>query len=100
MQQSMAVWRRDRMLPYYCGDLTVLLARAGRVADAIRLQGASSAFIARNGLAKNPVHERMADELAHAVNCVGVSASEVATFRREGEFLDEPAIAALCLRTA
>ena len=100
MQQSMAVWRRDRMLPYYCGALTVLLARAGRVADAIRLQGASTAFIARNGLAKNPVDERMADELAHAVNSVGVSASEVATFRREGELLDEPAIAALCLRTA
>lgn len=97
LRQSITVWWRDRLLPYYCGALTVLLARARRVADAIRLQGASSAFIARNGLAKDPLHERMADELMDAVNKAGVSASDVAAWRREGELLDEPAIAALCL---
>ena len=58
-----------------------------------------SAFITRNWLAKDPLDQRMADELTHAVNSAGVSASEIATCRREGELLDEPAIAALCLRT-
>ena len=34
MQQSMAVWRRDRMLPYYCGALTKYCSLArGRVAE-------------------------------------------------------------------
>jgi hypothetical protein len=98
LRRSMAILRRDRLLPYYCGALTVLLARAGRVADATRLQGASSAFIARNGLAKDPLHQRMADELMHAVSKAGALASDVVTWRHEGELLDEPAIAALCLR--
>ena len=100
VRRAMPDWRRDANLLVVAGDLATLLAKQGRMADAARVDGAASAYVQRSGATPNPVRiiarRRTRELLAEA----HLDPKDVARWQREGETLDENAIAALCLRTS
>jgi predicted ATPase/DNA-binding winged helix-turn-helix (wHTH) protein len=97
MRQAMAGWRRDGMLLYICGVVALLLAEQGRFADAARLDGAAMAFIVRSRVAPDPLLSRARAEMQQRFERASLESTDINRWRREGERLDEAALAAVCL---
>ncbi len=97
MRQAMASWRRDGVLHFFCGYLAMLLAEQGRYADAARVDGAATAFIDRSGVARHPLFKRARAQMLQKFAAASLASADIERWRREGERLDEAALAAVCL---
>ena len=98
MHDAMSAWRRDGLLFYVSGLLALLLAELGRWADAARVDGAALAFLQRSGVAEHRLMKRTRARLEQVFAAAAVPPEELQRWRREGEALDEAALAELCLR--
>ena len=96
-RQAMTGWLSDDMLPHMLSVFAWLAWLEGRVADAIRLDGAANTQVARMGLANTPVFDRARRNLERALSGAAVSAVDVSRWRMEGERLGQDEIAALCM---
>ena len=97
MRQTMLGWRRDGMVLFGSSHLAMLLAEQGRWADAARVDGASQAYALRSGMHPNPVRHRARRRTLALFDAAALSATDLGRWRREGEALDDDAVAALCL---
>ena len=96
-RQAMSGWLSDDMLPHMLSVFAWLAYREGRVADAIRLDGAARTQVARMGLSNTPVFDRARTNLDDAISDSSVSLADRARWREQGERLDQDQIVALCM---
>ena len=96
-RQAMTGWLSDDMLPHMLSVFAWLAWLEGRLADAIRLDGAANTQVARMGLANTPVFDRARRNLERALSGAAVSAVDMSHWRMEGERLGQDEIAALCM---
>ena len=96
-RQAMAGWLADDMLPHMLSVFAWLAWREGRVADAIRLDGAARSEVARMGLANTPVFDRARVKLESALAAAGVAVADVSRWEEEGARLDQDEIVVLCI---
>ncbi len=98
MHDAMSAWQRDGLLFYVSGLLALLLAERGRRSDAARVDGAALAFLQRSGVAEHRLMKRTRARLEQVFATAAVPPEDLQRWRREGEALDEAALAELCLR--
>ncbi len=96
-RQAMTGWLTDDMLPHMLSVFAWLAYLQGRVADAIRLDGAARTQVARMGLSNTPVFDRARTNLERAISDSAVSVVDVSRWQKEGERLDQDEIVVLCL---
>ncbi|MBP8295832.1 MAG: helix-turn-helix transcriptional regulator [Burkholderiales bacterium] len=97
LRRGIAAWRRDGLLLRYCGHLALLVAEQGRYADAARVDGAAEAHIARSGMVRDPSVPLARKRLQQIFDHAKVDPRDIERWRREGEALDEAALARLCV---
>ena len=97
VRRDIDTWRRDGLLLRYCGHLALLVAKQGRLADAVRLDGAAEAHVARSGMVRGPSATLARRRLRQLFEESRLKADDVDRWRREGEVLDEESLVALCL---
>jgi predicted ATPase len=99
MRQAMPGWRRDSFV--FCGSATLalLLAARGRMIDGARVGGAARAYYRRNKYFEL-FASRMGERLLQLFEAAGCKLEDIERWHREGESLDEAAIAAICLGDA
>jgi len=95
-RRALPGWRRDGTMPLVCGWLAVLAARSGRHADAVRLGAAASGYQRRARIENWPSIRLARERLRESLAAQALPAEETERLQREGEALDEAAIAALC----
>ena len=93
----MTAWRSDDMLPHMLSVFAWLAYLQGRVADAIRLDGAARAQVTRMGLWNTPVFDRARNNLERAIADRAIPAADVSRLQREGERLHQDEAVALCV---
>lgn len=98
VRKAMPGWKRDAVVLFGARHLAMLLAEQGRLEDAARVNGASTAYVRRSGSLQSPVRRQAYRRVMELFCAAGVDSGDVARWEREGETLDENAIAALCLR--
>lgn len=96
-RQAMTAWRSDDMLPHMLSVFAWLAYLQGRVADAIRLDGAARAQVTRMGLWNTPVFDRARNNLERAIADRAIPAADVSRWQREGERLHQDEAVALCV---
>jgi predicted ATPase/DNA-binding winged helix-turn-helix (wHTH) protein len=98
MRRAMPAWRRDAMVFFGANHLVMLLAEQGRLADAARIDGASTAHVQRTGSRPSPVRTLARRRTLELFEAARLDPADLARWRREGETLDESGIAALCVQ--
>ena len=98
MRQAMTGWRRDGFVLFASSALAALLAERGRWADAARLSGAALAYQRHSNIERHPVLQRTSARLRELLEVAACKLEDIERWQREGEALDEAAIAAICLR--
>lgn len=96
-RQAMSGWRSDDMLPHMLSVFAWLAYLQGRVADAIRLDGAAQAKVAHMGLSNTPVFARARTLLERAIADGAVPATDVLQWHSEGERLHDDEVVSLCV---
>ncbi len=97
--QAMRDWRSDDLLPYMLSVFAWLACQQGRVADAVRLDGAGQMQVLRKALPDSPVSDRARALLFGALKDCHCTDEEIARWRFEGEQAKEDALVAWCLGT-
>ena len=95
-RRAMPGWRSDDMLPHMLSVFAWLAYLQGRLADAVRLDGAARTKVARMGLANSPVFDRARQHLERALAARDGPADEISRWQAEGQRLREDDLVALC----
>jgi tetratricopeptide (TPR) repeat protein len=98
MRQAMPGWRRDSYVLFASGTLGLLLAERRRWADAARLGGAAAAYNCCRNVTWHPLVQRESAHLRELLDAAACPPADIERWQREGEALDEAAIAGICLR--
>ena len=96
-RHAMTAWRSDDMLPHMLSAFAWLAFLQGRVADAIRLDGAAKAQVARMGLSNTPAFDRARTNLESAIAEHATPAAQLSQWRAEGAHLQAEELVALCV---
>ena len=99
-RQAMVGWRNDDMLPHMLSVFAWMAYLQGRVSDAIRLDGAARAQVARMGLSNTPVFARARTHLERAILDRAVAVTDVSRWRSEGARLRQEDVVAMCIGDA
>jgi tetratricopeptide (TPR) repeat protein len=95
--QAMRDWRSDDLLPYMLSVFAWLAHQQGRIADAVRLDGAAQMQVVRKALPESPVSDRARTLLFDELERCGCTDEELARWRFEGEQAKDDAMVAWCL---
>lgn len=95
LRRALPRWRRADMTFFCCVGVATLLAEQGRFAGAARLDGVETRF-RRTKIPRRPGTTALRERTLALLQSSGVDPAELEKWRREGESLEEPQIAALC----
>ena len=98
MREAMPGWRRDGFVFVASGLLATLLAERGRWADAARLGAAAKAYQRRSNIEHHPSLRLASARLQKLLKAAPCKPEDIERWQREGQALDEAAIAEICLR--